>query len=236
MKKQIFILHGIARTSYHMRKIASYFESEGFLVHNIDYPSTKYNMESLAEMIAHQIRIHNNPDYEANFIGYSLGGLLLRVIFNIYSLPELEITKMGRIVQLAPPNNGSEVVDFLCEHPILRFIFKSIFGAAGLQLTTSQEGISYLLGEIEYPIGVIAGSRSYDPISTYIINGGSEQIIPSLMGKGHDDGKVTIQSTKIAEMSDHIVVPECHTFFPHNKFVQFQAKNFIENGYFSKSR
>jgi hypothetical protein len=124
----------------------------------------------------------------------------------------------GHVIQLAPPNHGSEVADFLQKI----WLYKTIFGPAGQQLTTDQSQIESLFGPVDYSLGIIAGNRTMDPISSAII-------------PGPDDGKVSIQSTKLDGMADHIVVGASHLYFPRSKKVHHQVLHFLENGAFDKS-
>jgi esterase/lipase len=149
-------------------------------------------------------------DKPIHFIGYSMGGLLVRAL-----LAKQKPVKLGRVLQLAPPNHGSEVSDFLKDN----ILYKKIFGPAGQELTTNNKYTEKLLGNVDYELGIIAGNSTMDPISSYII-------------KGEDDGKVSILSTKINGMKDHVVVSSSHTFFPSNEDVQKQTIYFLKNGNF----
>lgn len=146
----------------------------------------------------------------AKSIGYSMGGILVRSLINKYP-PE----KLGRVVQLAAPNNGSEVSDFLLNN----WFYKKIYGLAEQQLTTNNKATKKLLDKVDYVLGVIAGNSTIDPISSYIIG-------------GDDDGKVSIASTKFEGMKDHIVVSASHTFFPSNTDVHKQTLYFLKNDAF----
>jgi pimeloyl-ACP methyl ester carboxylesterase len=206
----VVILHGIFRSSHHMRKLAAYLEKEGYDVINLDYPSTKYTLEELTHSIQKQIASHITEDKTVHFVGYSMGGLLLRAILNEY-----RPAHMGRVVQLAPPNKGSEYANFLAGN----WLYQKAYGPAGQQLITDQKLIMPLFGKINYQLGVIAGSASLDPLSFFLI-------------KGPNDGKVSILNTKVEGMSDHIVVKATHTFFPYNKQVKIQTAYFLKYGTF----
>jgi hypothetical protein len=52
--------------------------------------------------------------------------------------------------------------------------------------------------------------------------------------KGPDDGKVSIEATKVTGMKDHIVLPVTHTFMMNDAEVLNQALQFFQNGYFRK--
>lgn len=208
----VVILHGIARSSSHMQPIAEALKKQGYDVINLDYPSTRYKLEELVENINDDLSKKLVEDKTVNFVGYSMGGILVRAIIKEHK-PE----KLGRVVQLAPPNHGSEVADFMKDN----YLYKKIFGPAGAQLTTNNKDTEKLLGKVDYELGVIAGNSSIDPFSSYIID-------------GDDDGKVSVESTKINEMTDHIVVSASHTFFPSNADVQKQVIYFLKNGKFNK--
>ena len=207
----VVILHGIARSSSHMKPLAEKLEKEGYDVINLDYPSTKHTLRELTTSISNDLASRLTENKPVHFIGYSMGGLLVRAILAKHK-PE----KLGRVIQLAPPNHGSDVSDFLKDN----WLYKTIFGPAGQELTTENEDTEKLMGHVDYALGVVAGNSTIDPFSSYIIG-------------GDDDGKVSILSTKVQGMKDHVVVSASHTFFPSNDDVQQQTLSFLKNGKFN---
>ena len=149
-------------------------------------------------------------DKPIHFVGYSMGALMVRVLIHKYNYKNL-----GRVVQLAPPNGGSEVADFLKNF----WLYKKIYGPAGQQLITDQSAIKNLFGDVNYELGIIAGNFSIDPISSIIIS-------------KENDGKVAVEKTKLEGMKSHIVISASHTFFPSNKEVLKQTLYFLKNGSF----
>lgn len=207
----VVILHGIARSSRHMEELAAYLQAQGYDVINLDYPSTEYKLEQLTDLTHAELSKKLTEDKPVHFVGYSMGGLLVRALLHRYPPPML-----GRVVQLAPPNNGSEVADVLKDN----WLYQEIYGPAGQQLTTGKD-LTDLLGTIDYELGIIAGNSTIDLISSAII-------------PGDDDGKVSIASTRVTGMKDHVVIPASHTFFPGNKAVQRQTAHFLKYGVFNK--
>jgi len=196
-----------------MRTLAKFLRSNGYEVLNAGYPSTRLPLESLVEHIQEQIVPFNRDSTrKIHFVGYSLGGLLARGVIHRHRPPNL-----GRVVQLAPPNQGSEVADFWKNN----FLFKWIFGSAGQDLGAGEKRFNRILGPADFELGVIAGDRTWDPISSAII-------------EGSDDGKVSVESTKVAGLTDHIVIPATHTFIIYNKEAFNQTLHFLKNGQFKR--
>jgi hypothetical protein len=49
-----------------------------------------------------------------------------------------------------------------------------------------------------------------------------------------NDGKVTVESTRLAGAADHIVIAANHTFIPSNKVMWAQAISFLRDGKFHR--
>jgi len=207
----VVFLHGLARTSASMNKAATVFEKSGYTVANVGYPSRKFPIEELAPM-AIEAGLDKCPaESVVHFVTHSLGGILVR-----YYLEHEEISNLGRVLMLAPPNQGSAVVDSLRHFPG----FKLINGPAGLQLGTHENSVPLMLGPVDYEVGVIAGTRTFNPIlSQYLQN--------------PDDGKVSVESTKVQGMTDFVVIPVSHPFIMKSSAVIEQAFSFIKTGRFA---
>lgn len=213
-KDYIVVIHGIARTYRSMRSLAKFLKAQGYPVLNVDYPSTRLPLESLVEHVNKQVTDFNQDHHrKIHFVGYSLGGLMARGLMNRH-----RPSNLGRVVQLAPPNQGSEVADFWKNN----FLYKWIFGLAGQELGTKENGFEQILGPVDFELGVIAGNRTWDPIS-------------SMMIKGPDDGKVSVEKTKVASLTDHITIPATHTFIIYNRQAWTQTLHFLEHGKFNRA-
>ena len=92
-------------------------------------------------------------------------------------------------------------------------------GPAGVRL--GRDGIVRELPNVDFDLGIIAGSCILNPYYSYLIT-------------GRDDGKVSIEAKKVAGMKDHIVLLVTHTFMMNNAEVLNQALHFFQNGYFRK--
>jgi len=212
VRECIVLLHGLGRTEKSMSKLEKYLQSEGYLVINIDYPSRHHTIQELsADVIPKAIgTCVERKAAKIHFVTHSMGGILVR-----YYLKHNKVPGLGRVVMLSPPNNGSEVIDKLKDLPV----FKWIYGPAGAQLGTDGTGIPRKLGAPDYELGIITGDRSINPIL-------------SLMIPGKDDGKVSVESTKLRGMKDFLVVHRTHPFIMNDEYVFRQVVFFIKNGVF----
>jgi len=209
-KQCVVLLHGMARTESSMAKMAIELHNEGYTVSNYGYPSTSLTIE--------EISLHHVPAAIAkcgdvdkiNFVTHSLGGIVLRQYLTLNVLENL-----GHVVMLGPPNKGSEVVDKLGHIPG----FELINGPAGMQLGTGENSVPNSLGAVSYTVGIIAGSSTFNPMLS--------QLLPN-----PDDGKVSVERTKVEGMTDHVVLPVTHTFMMRNDDVIKQVKTFLKTGKF----
>jgi len=211
----VILLHGLCRTAASMSDMKAYLERNGYLVVNCDYPSRTDTIENLSTKVIAELlsskelvkctRIH--------FVTHSLGGILVR-----YYLSHKTDSRLGRVVMLGPPNKGSEVVDRIGGWKVFRFLN----GPAGNELGTDAQSVPNRLGRVNFELGVIAGDRSINWIN-------------SLMIQGPDDGKVSVERTKVDGMKDHVVVHTAHPFMMQNKKVQRYTLNFLHSGVFTGS-
>ncbi len=206
--EMVVLLHGIGRTAGSMSVPASLLAEKGYAIDNIDYPSRSAPIARLAEGVNERLKAEKaGTNAKLHFVTHSMGGLIVRHLVKEFRPPNL-----GRVVMLAPPNQGSEIADFLGDN----FLFKKVYGPAGQDLRTRNESS----GPVDFPLGVIAGTKSIDPIS-------------SLLLSGPNDGKVTVESTKVKGMTDHIILPVNHTFLMRDARVLRQIEAFLEKGAFA---
>ncbi len=139
-----------------------------------------------------------------------MGGILLRSYLSRHEIPNL-----GRVVMLSPPNQGSEVVDQLKG---LR-LFQWLNGLAGQELGTDKNSTPNRLGAVTFELGVITGDRSINWLN-------------SLMISGPDDGKVSVERTKVEGMQAHLVLHVAHPLIMRNREVQAATIRFLSRGGF----
>jgi pimeloyl-ACP methyl ester carboxylesterase len=125
-----------------------------------------------------------------HFVTHSLGGILVRQY-----LSEHAIANLGRVVMLAPPNQGSLAADELQNVPG----FDWLNGPAGRQLGKGEDSVPLQLGPAEFELGIIAGDRTIDPLTSAVLD-------------NPDDGRVSVDDTRLDGMTDFVVVEHSHAF------------------------
>ena len=210
----VVLVHGLARTKSSMGKIQKFLERRGYRVFNFSYPSTKHTLFVLSEnYLKNFIQTQDfDPMKKIHFVTHSMGGILVR-----YYLQDHQPEQLGRVVMLAPPNQGSEVTDWLKEWSV----YKWLFGPAGQQLGTDEKSIPAQLGTVDFELGIIAGDRSINPLN-------------SLRIPGPDDGKVAVKRTKVQGMKDFLLVHKTHTFIMNDNTVLMQIEHFLRTGKFRR--
>jgi len=208
----VILLHGLRRTRRSMKKIEKILSLQGYNVLNLNYPSTKYSIEFLADEILSDAieQCQKRFPPRIHFVTHSLGGIIVR-----YYLNHHQLSNLGRVVMLSPPNQGSELADYLKRN----FIYKKINGPAGQQLGTDKNSLPLNSGPVNFELGIIAGRRSLNLLSSMII-------------PGPNDGSVSIERTKVSGMKDFLVLPHSHTFIMKSKDVIDQVIHFLKHGAF----
>ena len=207
----VVLLHGLGRTAHSMSKLERRLEQSGYIVRNEGYPSRDRKIEDLAEVVGRGIaHCREQHASKIHFVTHSLGGILVRQYFQDH-----EALPSTRVVMLGPPNHGSEITDLHKD----AWWYRKVTGPAGQQLGTGPDSVPNRLGPVRLEIGVIAGTGAHD-------------LFFSSDFKTENDGKVSVESAKLKEMKDFIVVDNGHTFIMSSDGVIRQVMFFLREGRF----
>ena len=210
--ERVLLLHGIAGSVAQLAKLERALSSAGYETLSLRYAGRHKPIKDLLEDVHRDAAwFLDRAAGRTHFVTHSMGGLVARALINRY-----RPTALGRVVMLAPPNQGSELADLLARTTA----YRRFFGPAGLEIGTKRgERLCQLLGAVDYPLGVIAGSRSLDPLCWLII-------------PGPNDGRVSVARTAVSGMADSMTIPATHTFIMRNRRAIEQTIHFLRYGYF----
>jgi pimeloyl-ACP methyl ester carboxylesterase len=207
MNETVVLLHGLGRTHASMVPLAIAAKLRGYRVINWRYRSNMRTIGENADAFAKKVAPRLASAERVHFVTHSLGGIIVRRFLAMHSLPNL-----GRVVMLAPPNRGSEVAD------VLQDWLKPVKPLR--ELGTGAASVPRALPRADFPVGVIAGSRSHIPLFS------------RWMDDVPNDGVVSVEATKLAGMQDFLLLHRTHTFLPWAPDAIAQAFAFIEDGRF----
>ncbi len=194
-----------------MSELESKLQRAGYNTANIQYPSRKQSVASLALDAVGRGILECREENAAliHFVAHSLGGILVRQY-----LTEQQLSELGRVVMLGTPNQGAGIVDKLQGWPGFAWL-----GPSAREIGTGQESIIPSLAPVDFELGVIAGDVSINPLGF------------ALLGEANDS-VVTVASTRTEFMSDHLVLPVIHNIMMRNNEVIDNTIHFLKTGNF----
>jgi triacylglycerol lipase len=209
----VILVHGLCRSALSMKIIENDLKQSGYTVINVDYASTRKSITAIAdEELAAAVSVGiSRGNGRIHFVTHSLGAIVVRSYLQHHQLPS-----GSRIVMLAPPNQGSELVDWAQHH------FPGLFrlaGPAAAQLGTKDHTLLPQLKPITPATGIIIGDNSWNPFFSTIL-------------PGSDDGKVTVERAELEEMGDFLITPCNHSTILLNRKARQQMIYFLQNGHF----
>lgn len=212
----VVLLHGLNRSLRAMEDMADALQEADFSTVNVDYPSQSGTVESLAPAVIDTGlgQCRESGAERIYFVTHSMGGILLR-----YAHQQVPIPELARVVMLGPPNQGSEVIDRTRDWPVA----KVFSGEAGMQLGTDEDSIPAQLGPVDFELGIIAGVGTINPFMSAVL-------------PDYDDGKVSVDRTRVEGMTDFMIVDSSHHYLMNSETVIRNTVAFLQTGLFPRIR
>jgi len=207
-RPRVLLVHGLGRTARSMRALARFMSAQGFEVWSLNYPSRSADAQTLADQhLAPALRFLSADNRPTHIVSHSLGGILARLAF-----AKTAPLAGTRLVMLAPPNAGSEIVDRLGNWRVFRWLL----GPAALQLGSNPQSIPQSLPPVpdSVPCAVIAGTRSGDPWFNSFFD-------------GLHDGKVSLASARLPPPCVCVEVRATHTFLMNHPAARRSIADFL---------
>lgn len=216
--KFVIALHGLMRTNLAMEPIATYLrEQGGYTVVNFQYASSREVVATHAKYLRTLVDGLGDGVTEINFVGHSLGNIVVRhYLGDIQREGHRRDQRIYRMVMLGPPNQGSRMARILKNS----FLFKTIAGASGAQLSVGWEHLEASLATPEFEFGIVAGAQAQESdLSNFVL-------------RGKDDFTVSVDETKLAGAHDMFIQPLLHSTMMKQSNVMEAMLRFFQHGYF----
>jgi len=201
----VVLLHGLGRNRNSLSKLGDRLELAGHRAIRLDYPSTQRSLDAHVEQIL-QVLEHLEGARRVSFVTHSLGGIVARGVLASPYWPERIAT--GRVVMVAPPNQGASLARMF--RNAMPRLFQATTGPAGLAIA---DGVPY--AEPSVPVMVIAGRPRNGAGLNPLLN-------------GEDDGVVLVEETKLSSMTEHLTVNEIHTTIMNHPQAEAAALRFLK--------
>jgi pimeloyl-ACP methyl ester carboxylesterase len=204
----VVLVNGLWLGNVALWPLARRLRRAGLQVYPFSYPSVRHDLHANAERL--QKFLEHVPGATVHLVGYSLGGVVIRALFQFHAGQ-----RPGRIVLVASPQQGNQAAAALVRR---RFGQRM----AGRSVAELLAGIPQTWPWTGRDIGVIAGSRSL----------GLGRLVADLPAP--NDGTVLVTETNVPEARDRLVLPLAHSAMLLSPAVARQVVAFLRTGSFQR--
>jgi pimeloyl-ACP methyl ester carboxylesterase len=202
----VLVLHGWGLSGFAMRGWCRRLRRSGFAASAYSYPSLSATLDENAQALA--VSFASLPGRgRIHLVGHSMGGILI-----LHTLARHRLERLGRVVLVGTPFQGSAVAHRLQAYPAGRWLLGRSIGQ------WSPTGASELPTGVQ--LGTIAGTT---PL-------GMGRLVCRLT-QPHD-GTVTLAETRVPFATDSLVLSVTHTQMLISSGVTSQIVRFLRTGAF----
>ncbi|WP_018968696.1 esterase/lipase family protein [Rubritalea marina] len=202
----VIAMHGLWRSKFAMGQVVRALQADGYATLNVSYSSYAMHLEEMVELLRSLIEQYAGSYRRVHFVTHSLGCVVFRRYWNQFGIQNL-----GRVVMLAPPLQGSWIMDWLGESP-----FVHCFGPAGKFLST--ESMANEVAKLPDEVMVIMGKVPKITIFQFVFDGVA------------NDGIVRVDSGKVQGLQDFHVLSIDHTLITSDPTVLKLSRKFLKKG------
>jgi 8-oxo-dGTP pyrophosphatase MutT (NUDIX family)/pimeloyl-ACP methyl ester carboxylesterase len=208
--ESVVVVHGLWMPGYETALLRRRLARAGFLPRLFRFRTVADGLDANAERLARFAE--RLPGDKVHFVGHSLGGVVAAQMLQTHSL-----ARTGRVVCLGSPLRGTHSGKRLA-----RFRWGAGLTGRSIGDLLARGGLAPWSGTAD--LGVIAGHL---PLGLGLLLGA--------LPRPHD-GVVSVEETRLAGATDHIVLPLSHTALVFSRTAARQIAYFLRHGRFERIR
>lgn len=209
-RKIVVCIHGFLGSAWNLSFYKKHLVKDGWDVRGWNYSSRSATIEEHAEEFVKELNFiaHLYPKKPISFVAHSMGSLVLRSALNSPFCPQE--AKTGKIVLLAPPNQGAMLAKQMADYSLGQFLLKD---RSGKELSTCKDFNHLGSFPDTAKVLVIAGTLSWNP-----------------MLDGANDGAVKVVETFLTTPHVHEEIPIGHASILISKKAVKLTRQFLKSG------
>ena len=202
------LCHGFNKSAEDMFFLRDGLNNRGIknIVANI--PSTLSSLEDCINSFHLQVYDYINMSAKINFIGHSMGGLVIRSYINMHNLENV-----SKCIFISTPHLGSKLAKIAGKIPLYKNIVKPI-----VELQPKEENI-YLLKNKNIKIGLIIGEKN-------------DSVLGRIFLSKNADGRVEKESALSDDANDVVYLPFGHKEIHHKELTLDLITKYLSYGSF----
>jgi pimeloyl-ACP methyl ester carboxylesterase len=229
----VILLHGLLRSSDSMDHLSKYLQDQGgYQVINFAYASSAASIEVHAADLKSVIDGLGPEVTEINFVAHSMGNIVVRhYLKSLEQAREKPPAPFGRMVMLAPPNQGSHRAKNLATATRM---FEKVAGPSGLQLGVEWDELAPQLATPSFEFGIIIGAKEESEEAEDDDDFDFQDMLAKFKNSGlkPHDFTVSVDEAKLDGAKDFMVGPFFHWDIKYRPQAMRQTLVFLEFGRF----